>query len=207
LQQVDGSYPRPGTIACFVSHYLALKAARDSWAAAEPDQACLVLEDDCVFDETVAPFISAQIDSFVPPDWQIIKHSLGRSVRRNRVNPMFYDVAHPHPSGDRFFWGSHFLIYRASALDGILGQMEAGEVKDYDGWLKSHIEKVYSIAAPLHIKQNNLGGSNTHPDFAGVLWEDRYPGFRLWPRYSNYEAIANLVLRCGHRLRGICRNG
>ena len=167
LQPVDGIYPRPGTIGCFLSHYQLLKEIDTSWQASGPPDACyLVLEDDCVFDASVLPKVSQWIDESIPSDWSLARHPRGRTFWRDRANKFFHHIHNARQLKWIYYWGAHFTIYRGSAIGKIVKQMEQGEIYCVDKWLRNNVSGAYGFRQHLNIKTSNLGGSNTNPLFA-----------------------------------------
>ena len=167
--QLDGKvYPRPGTIGCFLAHRNALREAsrfhiEHNKNGQSDDGAILVLEDDCVFDQSVLPAMEAAMHSYLPDDWNAIKHSLGGSNICDRINKGFNDISGARLRRWTYYYGAHFVIYRLAAVDDVLQRMESGIICDYDVWLRDNIDHVYSFAQHFHIKQSGLGGSNTNP--------------------------------------------
>lgn len=193
---VDGVYPYPGTIGCFLSHYRALtRLAEIQRQSADADAAYLVLEDDCVFDHTVFPYVQGRLDSHLPDDWQAVKHSLGRRDRSHLVNRALIDVGRARDLSWEYYWGSHFVIYRGRAVARIAAAMERGTLYCFDRWLRDEVDGVYSFARPVHIKQSNLGGSNTNPAYAGPQHEDASTEFPGGPLVRVRAALANLLTR------------
>ena len=179
MQPVNGVYPRPGTLGCFLSHYQLLKQIDANWRENGPQDACyLVLEDDCVFDESVLPKISHWIDESIPSDWSVVTHPKGRIYWRDRANKYFH---HIHSARHRkwiYYWGAHFCIYRGCAIGKIVELMEQEEIYDVDKWLRNNVSGAYSFRQHLRIKTSNLGGSNTNPRFAGPENQDATSIFR-----------------------------
>jgi len=191
LKPVDGRYPRPGLAASCVSHYLVLKAIVMGQGSGDEDSAYLVLEDDCVFDETVFPAIGRITTQHLPGDWTAVKHSLGRRARTDLANEAFYEVSRAKSRTWKYYWGAHFVIYRGSAVAHIVHKLETCPIYSHDIWLRNNIDHVYSFARRLHIKQSNLGGSNTNASFAGPEHEDRNHKF----------GVTSLIPKIYRRLR------
>ena len=173
LQAVDGRYPFPGRIGCFVAHYLALKKIENDFGGHEGENACLVLEDDCVFDKTVYPAISQCLSVHLPDDWTIVKHSRGKKGRQDLTNKQFFNISKARCRPWNWYWGAHFMIYRIGAVNEIIRKMETGSVYSFDLWIRNNVDGVYSFSRRLHIKQSNINGSNTNPTISGPGYEDR----------------------------------
>lgn len=190
---VDGRYPFPGTLACFLSHRRALQTIEENWrqSGCRTGAAYLVLEDDCVFDRTVPRLIADRIDSQLPGGWKAVKHSLGYRRRDDRVNRMLSDLSGARFLNWEYYWGTHFVIYDAAAVAEIIEKTDTLEIGSYDGWLRDNVEGVYTFARRVHIKQSQLGGSNTDPNFRGPEHEDRTRAF----------GVLDAILRPRRRLR------
>ncbi|HRX81948.1 MAG: glycosyltransferase family 25 protein [Planctomycetaceae bacterium] len=179
LKPIDGVYPLPGTICCNLSHYQALRKIESEWRVHQrPDCCYLLLEDDCVFDGTVYPKIKNTIFPSLPEDWKLVKHSLGKAIQNDRVGDLFFDVSGARDKNWDYYWGTHFVIYNGRSIAEIIRLMETTLITDTDGWMRCNIDGNYSFAQHMHIKQSNLGGSNTNPNYASPRFEDRTNRFR-----------------------------
>lgn len=185
LKASSEGYPEPGTIGCWLSHRLVLQKIAAEWSISQdPEDIYLVLEDDCVFDQSALPMALARMHKYLPSDWTMVKHSLGQVAGRERVNIGFYRPEKRTGRNWNYYWGTHFLLYRGSAASVTLRMLdEATQLNSIDVWLREHISGLYSFAQPLHIKQSNLGGSNTNPEFASPKYGDPSDKFVVssWP--------------------------
>lgn len=188
LKPVDGIYPLPGSICCNLSHYRAWKRIESEWQEHRRQDSCyLLLEDDCVFDGTVYPMLRDTFFPALPEDWRIVKHSLGKKIEKDLVGDLFYDVSAARGKEWNYYWGAHFNVYNGRWIADIVRLMETTPFIGTDGWIRENVNGNYSFAKPMHIKQSNLGGSNTNPNFAGPKYEDRSQRFghsatlsRIW---------------------------
>jgi GR25 family glycosyltransferase involved in LPS biosynthesis len=190
---VDGVYPLPGLIGCVLAHRAAMQAVHAEFG--QRDARCLVLEDDCVFDGTVPAFLKSLSEDEIPADWRALLHTRGKRSRSDRVNPCFYDI---HRARDRrwnWYWGTHFVVYRTNRVQEILDLLDRLEINSIDKWLRDNVEGLYSFTRRLHIKQSNLGGSATNPDFASDAFEDRSESFGLSSYFNKLKAYWNQVTR------------
>ena len=177
LCRPGGGYRHPGTIACFVSHYLVLKKILDCVRSDGPGEPFLVLEDDCVFSSGAARYVLGLGDDQLPPDWAVLKHSLGRRDPTHRVDKFFYSASAAVDTPWNWYWGTHFMIYNPLAVPGIVAKMESGPVYAFDGWVKRELNHVYSFARRVWIRQSNLGGSNTNPEWVNPTLNQRLRSF------------------------------
>jgi GR25 family glycosyltransferase involved in LPS biosynthesis len=190
---VDGVYPLPGLIGCMLAHRAAMQAVHAEFGGR--DARCLVLEDDCVFDGTVPAYLEGLSEDEIPVDWRALLHTRGRRSRSDRINPWFYDM---HRARDRrwnWYWGTHFVVYRTNRVHEILDLLDRLEINSIDKWLRDNVEGLYSFTRRLRIKQSNLGGSGTNPDFAGDAFEDRSESFGLRSYFNKLRAYWNQVTR------------
>lgn len=172
---VNGRYPFPGIIACTLTHRMVYQAILQDFQTGQGN--CLVLEDDCVFDETVREYLSGLSDRDIPPDWRVLKHSLGWKSPLDRINRHFYDLRRARGRRWSWYWATHFMIFRSDRIADVLAEMEKGQLFVIDRWIRDRVDGAYSFARPLHIKQSNMGGSNTNPDFSDGSFEDRNEDF------------------------------
>lgn len=94
------------------------------------------------------------------------------------MNKIFFDIGGAKFKNWDYYWGAHFLIYNENAVKDIIRKMETSTIsRGYDVWIRDNVDCVYSFVKNIHIKQSNLGGSNTNPDFSESDHEDR--GFRF----------------------------
>lgn len=193
LQPVDGEYPLPGLIGCTLAHRLGVQAIREEFG--ERDARCLVLEDDCVFDGTVPAYLEELTEDEIPADWRALLHTRGRRSRFDRVNPHFLNIHRARHRRWNWYWGTHFVIYRSNRAHEILALMDRLEIYAIDKWLRDNVEGLYSFSRRLRIKQSNLGGSGTNPDFAGSAFEDRSESFGLASYRNKLRAFWNQLTR------------
>ena len=193
LRAVDDVYPLPGLIGCTLAHRAAMQAVCAEFG--ERDGRCLVLEDDCVFDGTVPAYLEGLSENSIPADWKALLHTRGRRDRSDRANAHFYHMHRARKRGWNWYWGTHFVIYRTNRIHEILTLMDRLEIYAIDKWLRDNVEGLYSFTRRLHIKQSNLGGSATNPDFASDAFEDRSESFGLSSYFNKLKAYWNQVTR------------
>lgn len=193
LRPVDGVYPLPGLIGCTLAHRVGMQAINEAFG--ERDARCLVLEDDCVFDATVPAYLEGLSEDEIPADWRALMHTRGRRSRFDRVNPHFYNIHRARNRRWNWYWGTHFVIYRTRRVHEILSLMDRLEFYAIDKWLRDNVEGMYSFTRRLHIKQSNLGGSGTNPDYASDAFEDRSESFGVASYFNRLRSFFNQVSR------------
>ena len=189
IRPVDGVYPLPGLIGCTLAHRAVMRAIHGEFG--KRDAHCLVLEDDCVFDGTVPRYLVALSEDSIPADWRALMHTRGRRSRFDRVNPHFFDMHRARERRWNWYWGTHFVIYRTNRMHEILALLDRREIYAIDKWLRDNVEGLYSFTRRLHIKQSNLGGSATNPDFASAAFEDRSETFGIASYCNRLRAFLN----------------
>jgi GR25 family glycosyltransferase involved in LPS biosynthesis len=186
-------YPLPGVVGCTLAHRSAMQTIHREFGGR--DACCLVLEDDCVFDRSVTAYLDGLSPDKIPSDWRALMHSRGRRSRRDRVNPYFFDMHRARNRRWNWYWGTHFVIYRTSRVHEILALLDRLEIYVIDKWLRDNVEGLYSFTHRLHIKQSNLGGSGTNPDFANDVFEDRSETFGIASYYNKLRAFCAKMIR------------
>lgn len=193
LQPVDGVYPLPGLVGCTLAHRAAMQTIHGEFG--KRDAHCLVLEDDCVFDSTVPAYLDGLSGDAIPADWRALMHTRGRRSRSDRVNPYFFDMHRARNRRWNWYWGAHFVVYRTNRIHEILALLDRLEIYAIDKWLRDNVEGLYSFTGRLHIKQSNLGGSGTNPDFANAAFEDRSESFGIVSYYNKFRAFCTKMTR------------
>jgi hypothetical protein len=87
------------------------------------------------------------------------------------------------------------MIYRTNRVHEILALLDRLEICAIDRWLRDNVAGLYSFTRRLHIKQSNLGGSGTNPDFASAAFEDRSETFGLASYRNRLRSFLNAVTR------------
>ncbi len=158
----DEPFKKPGAIACYYSHKKILETIQNEYEISKKDDLYLVLEDDCIIPPNFQEFISNIINA-ATFDWWILKPNNRKSDPDHEVFPGFYKTGLSRKMSYEYYFGAHMLIYRASAVEKIITQIEAHPIQDIDYIINKLIDNVYAFEIPHsgYITQSNEGGSNT----------------------------------------------